>query len=167
MALMTSSADWLVFQYLVTMSCNSPPRSGETRMAASGRWRDESFMTSMPAWAQMSIAFESTSVRTGIEPFLLLKATWAAGEVIVVASRCCDLMAAGSEVFGNTNTSPAMMYGDFGPKPGKQPNSLPAVCLAVENSPLAQSPMICTPALPLITIEVASFQFRLGEPASV
>ena len=109
----------------------------------------------------------STSVRIGIEPFLLLKATCVAGEVKTVASSCCDLICAAiADVFGNTNTSPATRYGDFGPKPGKQPNALPAVWCAAANSPLAQSPMICTPALPEITIAVASFQLRLGEPAS-
>lgn len=43
-----------------------------------------------------------------------------------VASRFCALIALASSVFGNTNTSPATIYGDLGPKPGKQPKSLPA-----------------------------------------
>src|SRR5258706_11927654 len=123
-------------------------------------------MIAMPSFAQRSRLDVSASGRIGIEPFFALNATCASGEVITVASRFCALIASALVVFGNTNTSPATMYGDFGPKPGKQPKSLPGTCFAAENSPFAQSPMICTPALPEITSAVASFQLLPGEPGS-
>ena len=46
--------------------------------------------------------------------------------------------------------------------PGKrmQTKSLPGFLPALTNSPLAQSPMICMPALPSITIAEARFQSR-------
>ena len=42
----------------------------------------------------------------------------------------------------------------------KHRKSLPGILLALRNSPLAQSPMICMPALPLITMPEATFQSR-------
>ena len=46
--------------------------------------------------------------------------------------------------------------------PGKrmQMKSVPGFLPAFRNSPLAQSPMICMPALPSMTIEEARFQSR-------
>ena len=43
------------------------------------------------------------------------------------------------------------------------PGTLPAAL----NSPLAQSPMNCMAALPLMTMPVAWFQLRLGESLSM
>ena len=63
-------------------------------------------MACTPAWAQMSILLVSTSVRIGIEPFLLLKATWPSGEIIISASFFWAAAASGAFCFGNTNTSP-------------------------------------------------------------
>ena len=45
--------------------------------------------------------------------------------------------------------------------------SVPTFLPATLNSPFAQSPIICIPALPSITIEVATFQSRPGELASM
>ena len=42
----------------------------------------------------------------------------------------------------------------------KQRKSVPAVLPALRNSPLAQSPMICMPALSVMTMAVARFQSR-------
>ena len=45
----------------------------------------------------------------------------------------------------------------------KQRKSCPGFLPALMNSPLAQSPMICIAALPLMTIAVARFQSRFGK----
>ena len=63
-------------------------------------------MACTPAWAQMSILLVSTSVRIGIEPFLLLKATCPSGEIIISASFFCAAAESADFCFGNTNTSP-------------------------------------------------------------
>src|ERR1700744_2993556 len=99
-------------------------------------------MIAMPSFAHTSRLAASTSGRIGIEAFFALNSTCADGEVITVGGRFFALISVSLSVFGNTNTSPATRYGECGPKPGKQPKSLPAVWLAAENSPLAQSPMI-------------------------
>src|SRR3990167_2689371 len=164
--LAASSTDWSVFQNLVMASSIWPFFSGATNWLGDARWRAGSFSAATPFWLQMSSLPMSTSVRIGMEPFLALKATCTAGELATVANSCCALMALASLVLGNTNTSPSIMYGALAPQPGKQPKSLPAVCFATANSPLAQSPMIWKPALLEITMLVATFQSRLGEPAS-
>ena len=53
------------------------------------------------------------------------------------------------------------------PGAATQTKSLPGTLPAARNSPLAQSPMICMPASPLITIAVARFQSRPGAFLSV
>jgi len=53
------------------------------------------------------------------------------------------------------------------PGAATQMKSLPGALPAAMNSPLAQSPMICMPASPLITIAVARFQSRPGAFLSV
>ncbi len=107
-----------------------------------------SLMIAMPPFAQMSSVPASTSGRIGIEPFLALNATCADGEVITVARRFCAFTVAALSLFGirirrrRRDTANA-------DRMGKQPEFLyPRSASPLENSPFAQSPMICTPALP-------------------
>jgi hypothetical protein len=108
----------------------------------------------------------STLLRIGSEPLSLLNSSWAAGASMVVASSFCARTASGLAVFGNTKASPCIRYGTCWPEAGDAAEVLAGALAPAANSPLAQSPMICTPALPLISMAVASFQLRLGEPAS-
>ena len=105
----------------------------------------------------------STSPRTGMEPLALLKATCTFGLIRSAARRFCAASLAASFCFGKTITSPSVLtMGLSSSRPIMQPKSLTPVMPAAANSPRAQSPMICSPALPVITRLVVSFQLRLA-----
>ncbi len=95
-----------VFQYCVTASWIAPEKFGVASNSIASTWFAGSLSTAWDFWAQASMDETSTSIRTGIEPFLLLNASWLAGSRMISASLSCVAICALSLVDGNTNTSP-------------------------------------------------------------
>ena len=113
----------------------------------------------MPFLPQASKSASGTSVRAGTEPFTTLNADWNFGFMIAEAIRS----------WAGTRSSPTANIANWSELkvtapwvPGKRMHtkSSPGVLPALRNSPFAQSPIICIPALPSITIAEARFQSR-------
>ena len=119
------------------------------------------------ALAQSSNLSIFTPMRTGIEPLLRLKVSWNSGDMIALARSFCAKMLASFLSLNIANESMLKLKALAVPGAGVQMKSLPGTLPAARNSPLAQSPMICIAASPLMTIAVARFQSRPGAFLSV
>ena len=108
---------------------------------------------------QASNLVSGTSVRAGIEPFARLKASWKLGFMTALASVSCPL-ACFSLTLNMANWSVLKVKAPSVPGYWKQRKSTLGFLPALMNSPLAQSPIICMAALPLMTMAVARFQSR-------
>src|SRR6185295_7270177 len=113
----------------------------------------------MPFLPQASNAASGTSVRAGTEPFTTLNADWNPGSMIAEASLVCA-SALSAPTLNITNWSELNDTLPCVPGVRKHKKSCPGTFLALMNSPLAQSPIIWNPALPLITMLEARFQSR-------
>src|SRR5262249_16164817 len=115
---------------------------------------------------QGSSDFGSTSVLTGLQPFLAANAALMAGSTTSKANCSCAFAFFGFLVLRNpqasTVTTTPLVPGIF-----MQSKSTPGCLPAARNSPFIQSPWICRSALPVMTRLVVSFHFRFGEPGSV
>ncbi len=106
-------------------------------------------------------------VRTGIEPLFRLNSSWNSGDMIAVARSCWAFSLAAFFSLNSAKESMLKVKAFCVPGAAAQMKSLPGALPAAMNSPLAQSPMSCMPASPLITIAVARFQSRPGAFLSV
>src|SRR5258706_15658615 len=113
----------------------------------------------MPFLPQASKAVSGTSVRAGTEPLTTLNADWKPGSMIAEASFAWAA-ALSLPTLNITNWSELNDTVPWVPGVRKHRKSLPGTFLALMNSPLAQSPIIWKPALPLITMPDATFQSR-------
>ncbi len=113
----------------------------------------------MPFLPQSSNASFGTSVRAGTEPLTTLKADWNSGfmtaEAISFWAFCLS-----SPTWNMTNWSELKVTEPWVPGKRMQTKSSPGFLPALRNSPLAQSPIICMPPVPSMTMAEARFQSR-------
>ena len=117
--------------------------------------------------AQSSNLSSLTSRRTGIEPLFRLNSSWNDGDMMAAARSFCAFSLAGFFSWNMANESMLKVKSLAELGAGEQMKSLPGTLPAARNSPLAQSPISCMPASPLMTIAVARFQSRPGAFLSV
>ena len=105
--------------------------------------------------------------RTGIEPLFRLKTSWNSVDMMAAARSFCAFTLASFLSLNMANESTLKVKDLAVPGAATQPKSLPGALPAATNSPLAQSPISCMPASPLMTMAVARFQSRPGAFLSV
>ena len=140
-------------------------RPARHQRAALGRRELNSAAESLAHWSNLP---RSMPMRTGIEPLFRLNTSWnlrlhdRRGQVRLRLLRVGVLLLEHDEA---VDVEGERALGARGAACRRSP--CPATLPAAVNSPLAQSPMNCMPALPLMTIAVARFQSRLAASLSM
>ena len=145
----------------------APPCRGRSTAPASRSWR-VSTKSLLEVLAQSSNLSSFMPRRTGIEPLLRLNTSWNSGRHDGRGQVVLRLHVGRVLQLEHRERVDVEGVGAWRcPAPATQTKSLPGALPAAMNSPLAQSPMICMPASPLMTIAVARFQSRPGAFLSV
>src|SRR5574343_845801 len=117
--------------------------------------------------AQSSNFFRSMFRRTGMEPLFRLNTSWNWVDMMAAARSFWALTLASFFSLNMANESTLKVNDLAVPGAAAHTKSLPCTLPAATNSPLAQSPINCMPASPLMTMAVARFQSRPGAFLSV